>query len=62
MKDNKNYVEVLVFSKAVSAQFSQSEIVNRFRKSIQPVVAEQEASARKLFPGTLRSISPIYLS
>jgi hypothetical protein len=62
MKDNNNHIEVMLFSKALAAKWSQSEIVKWFTTSILPVVEQQEANTKKLFPGTLRNSSPIYLS
>jgi hypothetical protein len=62
MKDNNNHIEVMMFSKALAAEYSQSEIVKWFTKSILPAIEQQEMNAKKLSPGTLRTSSPFYLS
>jgi hypothetical protein len=62
MKDNNNHIEVMMFSKAIAAKWSQSEIVTWFTTAILPAIEQQEVNAKKLYPGTLRSNPPIYLS
>jgi hypothetical protein len=62
MKDNNNYIEVLMYSNELLVKWNQSEIVKWFTTIIQPVIDKQEAYTKKLLYATLKNTSPIYLS
>ncbi|MBO9201690.1 MULTISPECIES: hypothetical protein [Niastella] len=62
MKDNNNHIEVMMFSKELANQYTQSELVKWFTTSILPAIEQQEVHAKKLAPGTLRISSPFYMS
>ncbi len=62
MKDNNNYIEVLMYSNELLVKRNQSEIVKWFANIIQPAIDKQEAYTKKLWYSTLKNVTPIYLS
>jgi len=62
MKKHNYYIEVMVISKSLATQWSESDMVKWFSTIIQPAIEMQEAYVKKLFKGTLSNLLPIYLS
>jgi hypothetical protein len=62
MKDNNNYIEVLMYSNELLVKRNQIEVIKWFTNIIQPIIDKQELYTKKLFYATLKNISPIYLS
>ena len=59
---NNNKVEVILFSKYSFGSFAQKELVRWLGTTLQPAIAWQQGSTKKLFLETLKETPAIYLS